>query len=37
VPALERAHIPYRIIGDAVAPRSAWAAFNDGLTAALAL
>jgi 2,4-dienoyl-CoA reductase-like NADH-dependent reductase (Old Yellow Enzyme family) len=37
VPALQRAHIPYRIVGDAVAPRSAWAAFNDGLTAALAL
>jgi hypothetical protein len=34
---LQGAHIPYRIVGDAVAPRSAWAAFNDGLTAALAL
>lgn len=37
VPALESAAIPYRLIGDVLAPRSAWAAFNDGLTAAIAL
>lgn len=37
VPALQSAAIPYRLVGDAVAPRSAWAAFNDGLTAAIPL
>jgi NAD(P)-binding Rossmann-like domain len=37
VPALQSAAIPYRLVGDALAPRSAWAAFNDGMTAAIAL
>lgn len=37
VPVLQSAGIPYRVIGDALAPRSAWAAFNDGMTAAIAL
>lgn len=34
---LEEAGIPFTIVGDAVAPRSAWAAFNDGFAAAVAL
>jgi 2,4-dienoyl-CoA reductase-like NADH-dependent reductase (Old Yellow Enzyme family) len=37
VAALERLGRPYRLLGDAQAPRSAWSAFTDGLTAALAV
>lgn len=34
---LEAAGVPFTIVGNAVAPRSAWAAFNDGFAAAVAL
>jgi hypothetical protein len=37
VPALERGGIPHRIVGDALAPRTAMHAFKEGLEAALAL
>jgi hypothetical protein len=37
VDTLAAAGIPYRRIGDAQAPRTAWNAFTDGLTAAVAV
>ncbi|MGW9028930.1 oxidoreductase [Streptomyces sp. NPDC055722] len=37
VPVLQRLGIPYQLVGDANAPRTAWQAFNEGHLAALAL
>jgi 2,4-dienoyl-CoA reductase-like NADH-dependent reductase (Old Yellow Enzyme family) len=37
VPVVQRLGIPYQVVGDANAPRTAWQAFNEGHLAALAL
>jgi len=37
VPVLERLGIPFQVVGDANAPRTAWQAFSEGHLAALAL
>jgi 2,4-dienoyl-CoA reductase-like NADH-dependent reductase (Old Yellow Enzyme family) len=37
VPVMQRLGIPYHVVGDANAPRTAWQAFNEGHLAALAL
>jgi len=37
VPVLDRLQIPFRVVGDVNAPRTAWQAFNEGHLAALAL
>ena len=37
VPIVEDAGLPYRVIGDAQAPRTAWQAFGEGMAAGVAL
>ena len=37
VPVLDRLGIPYQVVGDANAPRTAWQAFSEGQLAALAV
>lgn len=37
VPVVQRLGIPYEVVGDANAPRTAWQAFNEGHLAALAI